>query len=446
MDIDHIRRTVSAGFGLDLPYELEWVGDYEYQSKQGRKLTGAVIGNSGGNPRAVIIPEPLDYQTNEGQTMLRWNGERAQLQLGYEISVFDDGNGSLSWQNPYSQVGGWQAGAGVGYPTGFGRKATPPDNSFQQVSLAGGVDLPWNTRISGDAAFGWLRQNADYLPYTVNPLLADPIAIPRGDADAGIDATSATLRIASRPIDRLRIDANIRYDDRDNTTPRNVYQYVAGDSLDQQSLSSDKARINLPNSYQLVESRVEAGYEIYDRTELSVAYKRQDISRTYTEVDDIAENTYSGALRSRPLSWLQARVEGGYSDRNGSEYMYQSPLFQSFTVEHIGGIPPNQLFENNPALRRNNYADRERRRMLGRIDLMPLDTLSIGLDGVWISDDFDQSTLGLTEREALSTTADLSWSPIEILTTYAWFTYENLQSDVDGLSFGNAAQAFDTVS
>ncbi len=439
LDIDHIRRDVRAGFGLDLPANLEWVGDYEYETKKGRKIVGAVIGNTGGNPRSALVPEPLDYSTNEGETALRWNGEHVQLQIGYEVSVFDDGNDSLTWQNPYSQVGGWQAGVGVGYPTGFGRKATPPDNSFNQVSMAGGADLPWNTRISGDVAFGWMRQNADFLPYTVNPLLAAPVSVPRGDADAGIDTTAATLRLASRPIDHLRIDANIRYDDRDNTTPRDVYQYVAGDSLNQQPISSSYARLNLPNSYQLIEGGFEAGYEFYERTELSVGYRRQEIERTYTEVDQISENTYEGALRSRPLSWLQFRVEGGFADRNGSEYMYQSPLFQGFTPEHVATLAPADQFENNPLLRKNNYADRNRSRALGRVDLMPIDAFSIGLDAAWVNDDYDQSTLGLTRREALSSTVDLSWSPVDILTTYAWFTYENLQSDVDGRAFSGGA-------
>ena len=438
LDIEHMRRDVRAGFGLDLPADLEWVGDYEYETKKGRKIVGAVIGSSGGGARASLVPEPLDYQTNEGSTALRWNGERAQLQIGYEISVFNDSNDSLTWQNPFS--GG---GAGVGYPNGFGRKATAPDNSFNQVSVTGGVDLPWNTRISGDAAFGWMRQHADFLPYTVNPALTAPVPPPRGDADAGIDTTAATLRLASRPIDRLRIDANIRYDDRDNNTPRDVYQYVSGDALSQQGINSDRARLNLPNSYQLVEGRFEAGYEIFERTELSFAYKRQEIERTYTEVDHIGENTYEGALHSRPLSWLQMRVEGGIADRNGSEYMYQSPLFQGFTPGYIGSIkPPAPLYENNPLLRKNVYADRERSRVLGRVDLMPLDSFSIGLDASWVTDDYDHSTLGLTRRETLSSTVDLSWSPIEILTTYAWFTYDNLQSDLDGRTFGNVAEAF----
>jgi MtrB/PioB family decaheme-associated outer membrane protein len=444
LDIEHMRRDVRAGFGLDLPADLEWVGDYEYETKKGRKVAAALIGNTGGNPRTSLVAEPLDYQTNEGRTALRWNGERVQLQLGYEISVFNDSNDSLTWQNPFSQVGGWQVGAGVGYPTGFGRKATPPDNSFNQVSMAGGVDLPWNTRISGDAAFGWMRQNADFLPYTVNPLLDAAVPPPRGDADAGIDTTAATLRLASRPIDHLRIDANVRYDDRDNTTPRDVYLYVSGDSLSQQGIGSDRARLNLPNSYQLVEGGFEAGYEFFERTELSVGYQRQEIERTYTEVDQTTENTYEAALRSRPLSWLLARVEGSYADRNGTEYMYRSPLFGGFTPEYVGSITdPDELFENNPLLRKNNFADRKRSRVLGRIDLMPIDALSIGLDGAWVDDDYDQSTLGLTQREALSSTIDLSWTPIEILTTYVWFTYENLKSDVDGRSFSNAAQSSD---
>ena len=445
LNIDHIRRTASGGFGLALPYDLEWVGDYEYQSKQGRKLVGAVIGNSGGNPRSAIVPEPIDYRTNEGETALRWNGEHAQLQLGYEISVFDDSNSSLTWQNPFSQVNGWQAGAGVGYPTGFGRKSTPPDNSFNQVSMTGGADLPWNTRVSADVAYGWMRQNDDFLPYTVNPLILDPVPLPRGDAAAKIDTTNATLRIASRPIDKLRIDANVRYDDRDNETPRNVYQYVGGDSLNQQSLSSDKARLNLPNSYTLVQGRLEAGYEIYDRTELAVGYQRTDVSRTYTEVDETGENTIEGTLRSRPISWLQMRVEGAYADRNGTEYMYQSPLFEGFTPEHIATLAPDDLFENNPFLRKNNYANRNRSSIISRFDVTPLETLSLGVDASWIQDEYQQSTLGLTERQALSTTGDVSWSPLENFTTYAWFTYENLQSNVDGRAFANPTDAYNPM-
>jgi hypothetical protein len=124
--------------------------------------------------------------------------------------------------------------------------------------------------------------------------------------------------------------------------------------------------------------------------------------------------------------------------------MYRSPLFGGFTPEYVGSITdPDELFENNPLLRKNNFADRKRSRVLGRIDLMPIDALSIGLDGAWVDDDYDQSTLGLTQREALSSTIDLSWTPIEILTTYVWFTYENLKSDVDGRSFSNAAQSSD---
>jgi MtrB/PioB family decaheme-associated outer membrane protein len=434
LDIDHIRRDVRAGFGLDLPWDLEWVGDYEYETKKGRKIVGAAIGSSPGSAR-----EPLDYQTNEGKTALRWNGERAQLQIGYEISVFDDSNDSLSWQNPFTF-----SPASAGYPNGFGRKATPPDNSFNQVSLTGGVDLPWNTRISGDAAFGWMRQNANFLPYTVNSALSAPIALPRGDADAGIDTTAATLRLASRPIDHLRINANVRYDDRDNNTPRNVYLYVSGDSLGQQGIGTDRARINLPNSYQLVEGRFEAGYEVFERTELSVGYQRQEIERTYTEVEQTSENTYEAALRSRPLSWLQARIEGSYGDRNGTEYIYQSPLLEGFTPQYLTGagapIPTNPHL-NNALVRKNVYADRNRSRVLGRIDLMPIDAFSIGLDASWVNDDYNESTLGLTQRESLSSTVDLSWSPVEILTTYAWFTYDNLQSDLDGRAFGSAAQS-----
>ena len=143
--------TCALASGSICRADLEWVGDYEYETKKGRKIVGAVIGSSGGNPRSSLVPEPLDYQTNEGTTALRWNGERAQLQIGYEISVFNDSNDSLTWQNPFSLL----AGECVGYPNGFGRKVDPTRQQLQS-----GVDEPAASTCRGTRASRAMRRSA----------------------------------------------------------------------------------------------------------------------------------------------------------------------------------------------------------------------------------------------------------------------------------------------
>ena len=66
LDIEHMRRDVRAGFGLDLPADLEWVGDYEYETKKGRKVVAALIGNTGGNPRYVARPRAARLPDERG--------------------------------------------------------------------------------------------------------------------------------------------------------------------------------------------------------------------------------------------------------------------------------------------------------------------------------------------------------------------------------------------
>jgi MtrB/PioB family decaheme-associated outer membrane protein len=443
------RRTLRTGFDLILPEGFSFATDYEWERRQGRWVTGAIFGNTGGNPRSMLVPEKRNWQTHEVDSRLRYGDEVKQFEIGYENSYFDNRNDFLTFQNAFSGVGGWAPS--VGFPTGFGRKGGPPDNSFHQIFGSGGYSLPfWRTRISGHASFAWYRQNDDFLPYTVNPNLLVPVGLPRGGANGEINATNVNLRVSSRPLDRLRVDANYRFDNRDNDTERDTFIYVPGDSLDQDTVESARARRNLPNSFRLHEGRLDLGYRLFDRTELSAGYTRRWENRSFTEVDRVEEDQVRAGFRSRIVRWADFRASGLYSRRRiADDYNVRAAFFDGFSPEHVldelATTPIEEIFENHPALRKFNFSDRDRYGADARLVVMPFDTASLGFHVGWKQDDFVGSELGLRERESLSLGIDASWNPLEFVTTYAWYTHERIESDVRGRQFTNFGQSLEAT-
>jgi len=437
------RNALRAGVGVVLPRGLSFASDYEWERRTGRYVVGAVIGNSGGNPRTALLPERRNWQTHESDSKLRFANETAQLEIGYQNSFFDDFDDSLTWQNPYAAIGGWNPAAG--YPSGFGRKGLAPDNRFHQVYGSGGYSLPWwRTRIAGQASFAWYRQDDDFLPYTVNPALSVTTPLPHGDADAAIDATHVLLRATSRPLDKLRLTASYRFDDRDNDTPRDVYIYVPGDSLDQEGIDSARARMNLPNSYRLHEGRIDVAYEIWRRTELSAGYEHQREIRSWTETDQLDDDVFRAGLRTRALRWADFRVDATYWRRDAGDYFYQAPAVWGFSPQHVATVPSDQRFENLPALRKFSYTDRDRGAVDARLVVMPFDAAAIGFSLGWAVDSYDGSELGLRQRDALRWGVDASWSPTETVTAYLWYQNDDYRSDVRGRQWTGLGDAFDS--
>jgi MtrB/PioB family decaheme-associated outer membrane protein len=438
------RRAFRAGGGLVLPRGFEFSTSYERERRTGRMPVSAIIGNSAGNPRSAFLPAPVDWLTHEADSKLRYADATKQFELGYELSFFENDNRSLTWQNPFSQIGGWRPG--VGFPDGFGSKGLPPDNRFHQIYGSGGYNLPWwRTRVAGHVSYAWYRQNELLLPYTVNPALAVPVGLPRSRADAAIDATNVVLRVTSRPVDALRINTSYRFDDRDNKTPRDVFQYVGGDSSDQGAIDSTRARINQPFSYRLHEGRLDLAYEFFRRTELSLGYERRREERKFTEMSRLDDHIGRAGIRTRPARWVDFRVDGMYWRRDARSYFFEAPVIFGFSPEHVATVAPEDRFDNAPDFRKFNLIDRERYSVDSRLMVVPLDNASLGFLLGWRRDEFDKSELGLQLRQSLRWGFDLSWSPIPSVTTHGWYHREKFESRLRGRQFAPPVQiqAFD---
>ena len=99
---------------------------------------------------------------------------------------------------------------------------------FHQVTLTGSYLLPYSSQLTGVVSTGRMTQDDSFLPYTINPAIATS-SLPQNSLDAEVWVTTAELKLASRPLPKLRLVAEYRYDKRDNDTDVNSYDVVVAD-------------------------------------------------------------------------------------------------------------------------------------------------------------------------------------------------------------------------
>jgi len=444
------RSKYGSGFSMVLPADLEFAAHYSYETKRGDKLIGSTFGTNGGNPRAVIIPERIEYNTQQIDGALHYGGEHLQLALEYFGSGFDDDVNSQIWMNPYT-VSGIAAVAG--------QRSQPPDNWFNQIIASGGYDLPCRTRVRLRSAFGWATQDDDFLPYTINPALTVPTALPRNSLDGEIFTSIVDFGIASRPLEKLRLDTAYRFERRDNDTPRDLYIYVPNDSANQGDVEDATARFNRPYSLTRHQVTFDAGYALPRRSELALGYEWELTDRDYQEIDELQANTLSARLSSRPTSFLNTRINYEHTWRDGSNYDGPNPFIKGHSAEFIqdeldgfgdpsscfsAGLTPEEcLWENHPLLRKYYLANLHRDKVGALVTLLPREDLTVTLNLNWWNDDYYDSELGLTSAKHLSPGVDVAYMLNEWLSTYSFYNYERRVSDSSGWEFGNVQQSLD---
>lgn len=464
-DIDQGRDILRVGGKASLGAGFEVSISFRQDQRDGTKLVGAVMGNSGGNPRSVTVPMPLDDRTQQIEASLHWSSAVAQANLSYWYSKYDNEIGSLTWQNPYNLISGWVGNSG--FPTGYGRLGAMPSNDFHQFQLNGGWNLTPTTRVTGLVSYGIAKQNDAFLPYTINTAsqtpgttLTVPNALPRDSLDGEIQTTTVDLAVFSRPIAKLSVKARYRFDEHKNKTPSDVYAYVGGDTTNQDpvvndSINSTRIRRNLPPGTRENRFKLDADYPLGRGTILRGWYQYRKIE--YEEASeelraDTNDNEFGAELRKVMGDGLTGALRYVYDRRRGSDYDNSRPYAASFTS---AVVTANPVPDNIPTLRHYFVSDNDKNLVRAELAWSPLDEVTVTgradwyrveskgpdcggtNDQVWLPNVFPAECLGRTEATGESFTLDGSWMPAEGWTSYAFYTYSRFSTDQASRQWNN---------
>lgn len=437
IDLKTERRRTGLGYNGIINRNWDYSLSYRHESKEGTKSTGAIFGTNGGNPRAVIAPEPVDYTTEQIDASVRYTSRKFQLEAAYYLSLFSDANTALQWANPYTTISGWAAG--TGYPSGVGQLGLPPDSRFEQASLSAGYNFSEATRLSGSFSSGRMTQNDTFLPYTDIASLAASITqpLPRDSLDGEIDTTVFNLRLSSRPTSDFAWNMSYRYDDRDNQTPRSEYVYIAGDAQTQNTaVTSNTRRFNEPYSYRNEDFKVDASYRLFGNTDVSLGAQFSTIDRTYTEREQADEDTYTLGFNTAISDQLNSHIRYSHAKRDGSTYVGNEPFLSGYSPGYTSTTPG---WDNHPQLVRFYQANRDRDQLAINVEFTPTEALTLGAGLDYTDDQYNESEVGLVDATSESVTFDAVYAPSELWSIYGFYTYESLSANQNGHSFSGGA-------
>lgn len=389
------RRQLAVG--ASIVQGLNW----EYDMKVRRETKDGKLGTAGTfffSSAELIMP--VDYITDQIDVSTSYTGKEWQAKLAYYGSTFRNNNKALIWQNPYTPL---VAGADSG------QISAPPDNEFHQIILSAGHRFSKSTRIMGKIAVGRMQQDEAFLASTLNAGIGAP-ALPQTSLNGQVDTLNANLKIHSSVTDKLRLNATLRHDERDNKTPQAVFDWVTTDAF----LAT--ARTNLPYSFQKESADISAVYRYSKSIKLSAGLDHDITKRTYQEARRTEENTFWGKVKLRTKDRSDISFKYNRTDHNAREYT---------AVPEIDG-------PENPLMRKYNMADRigDRYELKGSMMLTEKTQISAGIN--YGHDEYLFSALGLTDSSTLALNADLSYVINDNTSLYAFLNHEQIESQIAG--------------
>ncbi len=397
------RKTLDVGATINFTRYWSYRVDFQRQEKKGSRSLGAGLYFN----NSTILPAPVDFTTNQFDMRLSWARKRGQVQLGFTGSYFDNGNTSLTWQNPFTANVNHQA---------F-RAALEPDNEAYQFNLFGAFAFSSRVRLSGRAAIGSFSQDDPFIPYTINPDYSD-LPLPRASLNGKLDTSTFNLsgKLSARLNSRLSFTARAKLDERDNKTPVDLYTQVPSDLL------PTIDRFNRPYSYEREQYSVDLRFKAHRILRLSGGARQKNIDRTLQAVARSEETTWWGQARLTPFAAAQLRFKLESSQRNVSDY---SQPDDGGPVDH-------------PLMRKFNQADRNLDRARIELDLMPSGAFGINLSYFQAKADYSASEIGLQASNEESYSINLNYTVGKKVVLYAFLTRDDIDADIVNSTGGSA--------
>lgn len=393
--------------------------------KDGTSPYAMAFGSPGGNFLELV--RPIDQLIHDFRIGGTWAKENWQLKFEYLFSYFDNSNKALVADNPCFGLTAAVAAGGCASAATVPRTgllSLDPDNMAHTISLSGGVNLPYRTRITAAAAYSLRLQNDSFLPHTVNQALASApsLALPQGDLDGRVGIFLFNASATSRPLPLpLTFTAKYRIYDHNDMSDEILFH---GHTVNDASLVVED-RIAGRYSYTKQNAEADARWRFGPQAALVVGggWERWD-RNSHREVQDSNEYFAKAALDLNPLDWLSARLTYKPSFRRIGDY----ETFAHLTHTVVEDITPSEFAQGQSVLlRKFDEADRNRQRADLLVQVFPVERLTTSLSFGYRYDDYYNSTLGLQSGEGYTIGLDLSWNPIDRLSLYAGYVHDRLK-------------------
>lgn len=387
------RDILKIGLNKEISDKLNFQVTFSNEKKDGERLWGQ--GGFGALPSGGwrFLTDPIDQTTRQIDATLNYTTERLQLSGGYYGTAFENRNNLVNVTGPAV--------------TDLGQMALPPDNESHQFHLAGRYSFSNTTHGTFKLAYGRSTQNEAF-PTT-------PTAGASGSLNGRIDTTLVQAGLTARPMSKLSLRADLRYENRADKTPVFVYFPL------QATATATTNGTNEPRDIKTTAGRFEATYRLPNDFRLTGGVDYVEKERNSPPVRSVSyrEKTDETSLRAelrRPISeTLTGALSYIHSTRGGSDFLLNT--FVNGTI-YSNQVAPLHL------------ADRDRDMLRLTVNWMPTEPLSLNLRLDVARDEYSGRGISVVDQavrkgDAQNYTLDVAYSFSDKVQGTAWYSVNN---------------------
>lgn len=341
LDLKTKRTGLGLGFTKIISPALQLQVDVKSENKTGSRPFGAFMNCLASTTSTclavpglpvLMLPEPIDANHSQVEARLSYAMEKLRFSVGYYGSFYRNANTAL---NP--------SGPSAGMNISETLLALPPDNQAHQIDLSGSYDFTGSTRGTVKLGYTTATQDAGFVS-------AGPVA----NLGAKVNTTLAKVGLTSRPMPKLSLLADLRYENKDDRTPLANYNSVGTN----RQLSSEKTQGKLQANWQFnsdYRGTLGADYEFIDRGVFTA-------SSVFSSIVPLRQKTVEAGLRAelrrRVSDDLSGIVSVSSSRRDGANWFRGRSDIGAAGVDKV--YYPGTSFDLTQVVFMPTLADRQR--------------------------------------------------------------------------------------
>ena len=453
-DVDLKTRRTGLGLGFTKVLSSRWQFDINLntEKKEGSRLFGVGMtcptfiapGCLGTNSVAagwavLMLPEPIDSNHTQADARVSFAGEKLSLSVGYYGSFYRNDNGALTPSVPgslYKPLGALSPLNTGLQPILNNPVALWPDNQAHQVDVTGHYAFTRTTSGNFKVAYSQATQNQDF---------PAAFAAPAGirDLSGKLATTLAQVGVSSRPMPKLSLNANLRYEHRSDDTPLRLY-----------GLEGTSFFTNQQYPLTTTKGKAEAAYQITSDYRGTIGASYNSIERgTFTPTASLAgvtavrQKTEESGLRAELRRRMSTNFSGAIgvesSRRTGSNWLRGNSATGVTEVPDPGSAAAQTIFATGifPV----NMADRRRDKVKFTGDWQPSEKLALQVVAEVGRDRYDvPSAYGVRKSSMDQLSVDASYAINDNWNVTGFFSLGRQQ--LDQARPGASFMAFDDKS
>jgi len=187
-------------------------------------------------------------------------------------------------------------------------------------------------------------------------------------------------------------------------------------------------------SYDKNNAGIEAIYRFNRANRLSGGWDWLDINQTRIDYDDVRYNRFWAEYKNTALDNVTARIKYQYVQRRSN-----------FLLGDAGTGPNDPVYINRFIARFDN-SDANQNQVKLVVDWSPLPLLDLSFEGIWKTNDYDNTVLGRTKDNRQEVFATLSYGPpnlrLTLIGDYEWVKYDSYHRNIGDSNLPDAFNPF----